>query len=241
MVNEKIEQLIKEEKENQEKIITQNQEIDDLLQRERESSIEEEQIKEEQGKVESEEIDKLLNEENKHIKRLHQIVKDTIKKEKLLISGLLNPAEETLTFGQKLSDKVASFGGSWKFIISFGIFLTIWMTINSILPLITRFDPYPFILLNLLLSTIAALQAPIIMMSQNRKEAKERIRSENDYMIDLKSEMQIRSLHKKMNLLLEKQIKTLYESQTRQFMILKEINHKLDVVNNDIIKIKNPQ
>jgi uncharacterized membrane protein len=239
MENNKIEQLLKEEKENQEKIIAQNREIDELLQRERESSIEEEQIKEEQDQVEAEEIDKLLNEENKHIKRLHKIVRQTIKKEKLLISSLLNPEEETLTFGQKLSDKVASFGGSWKFIISFGIFLIIWMTLNSILPLVTRFDPYPFILLNLLLSTIAALQAPVIMMSQNRKEAKERIRGENDYMIDLKSEMQIRSLHKKMNLLLEKQMNTLYESQTKQFMILKEINHKLDALNNDMIKIKN--
>ncbi len=233
MENNKIEQLIKEEKENQEKIIAQNREIDDLLKRERESSIEEEQVKEEQDQIEAEEINKLVGEENEHIRRLHKIVKDTIKKEKLLIHSLSNPAEETLTFGQKLSDKVASFGGSWKFIISFGIFLVIWMTINSILPLVTRFDPYPFILLNLLLSTIAALQAPIIMMSQNRKEAKERIRSENDYMIDLKSEIQIRSLHKKMNLLLEKQIKTLYESQTRQLMILKEINRKLDWVHND--------
>jgi uncharacterized membrane protein len=232
MNNETIEQLIKEEKENQEKIIAQSQEIDELLKKERGSSIEEEQVKEEQDQVEAEEMNKLLGEENEHIKRLHKIVRDTIKKEKLLIHSLLNPTEETLTFGQRLSDKVASFGGSWKFIISFGIFLAIWMTLNSILPLITRFDPYPFILLNLLLSTIAALQAPIIMMSQNRKEAKERIRSENDYMIDLKSEMQIRSLHKKMNLLLEKQIKTLYESQTRQFMILKEINHKLDTANN---------
>jgi uncharacterized membrane protein len=95
-----------------------------------------------------------------------------------------------------------------------------------------KFDPYPFILLNLILSTIAALQAPVIMMSQNRVEEKDRMRSENDYLINLKAEMQIRSLHQKMDLLLEEQIKTLFDTQEKQFTLLKEINTKLDKLSN---------
>ena len=91
-----------------------------------------------------------------------------------------------------------------------------------------KFDPYPFILMNLILSCIAALQAPVIMMSQNRQEEKDRMRNENDYLINLKAEMQIRSLHQKMDLLLKEQIKTLFDTQEKQFALLKEINLKLD-------------
>jgi uncharacterized membrane protein len=91
-----------------------------------------------------------------------------------------------------------------------------------------KFDPYPFILMNLILSCIAALQAPIIMMSKNRREEKDRKRSENDYLINLKAEMQIRSLNQKIDLLLEEQIKTLFETQEKQFDLLNEINLKLD-------------
>jgi uncharacterized membrane protein len=142
----------------------------------------------------------------------------------------LNPPLETLTRGQKISDKVAQFGGSWKFIILFGIILTLWIIFNIVAIGYWKFDPYPFILMNLILSCIAALQAPIIMMSQNRQEEKDRMRSENDYLINLKAEMQIRSLHQKMDLLLEEQIKTLFETQSKQFTLLKEINLKLDKI-----------
>ena len=109
----------------------------------------------------------------------------------------------------------------------FGIILTLWIIFNAIAIAGYRFDPYPFILMNLILSCIAALQAPVIMMSQNRQEEKDRKRSENDYMINLKAEMQIRSLHQKMDLLLEDQIKTLFDSQAKQFDLLKEINLQL--------------
>jgi uncharacterized membrane protein len=91
-----------------------------------------------------------------------------------------------------------------------------------------KFDPYPFILMNLILSCIAALQAPVIMMSQNRQEEKDRMNSENDYLINLKAEMQIRSMNQKIDLLLEEQIKTLFETQEKQFVLLTEINKKLD-------------
>ncbi|MBI3233911.1 MAG: DUF1003 domain-containing protein [Bacteroidetes bacterium] len=174
------------------------------------------------------EIDDLLSDENEHLNKLHRIVRDNIKSEELIIHNLLNPPEETLTAGQKISDKVALFGGSWRFIILFGILLTLWIIYNVVAVGYWRFDPFPFILMNLILSCIAALQAPIIMMSQNRQEEKDRMRSENDYLINLKAEMQIRSLHQKMDLLLEEQIKTLFETQEKQFILLKEIQTKLD-------------
>lgn len=174
------------------------------------------------------EIGNLLSDENKHLDKLHQIVKDTIKAEELIIHNLLNPPLETLSTGQKISDKVARFGGSWRFIILFGVILTIWIIFNVLAIGLYKFDPYPFILMNLILSCIAALQAPVIMMSQNRQEEKDRMRSENDYLINLKAEMQIRSLHQKMDLLLEEQIKTLFETQEKQFNLLQEISLKTD-------------
>jgi uncharacterized membrane protein len=174
------------------------------------------------------EIEELLDSESKHLDKLHQIVKDTLESEQLIVRNLLNPPEETLSQGQKISDKVARFGGSWKFIIFFGVVLTLWILFNVLAFINYRFDPYPFILMNLILSCIAALQAPIIMMSQNRQEEKDRMRSENDYLINLKAEMQIRSLQQKMDLLLEEEIKTLFDTQEKQFALLKEINLKIN-------------
>ncbi len=180
--------------------------------------------------MKNKEVDELLADENEHLNKLHQIVKETLKEEELIIHNLLNPPLEILSQGQKISDKMALFGGSWRFIILFGIILTLWIIFNSIAIGYYKFDPYPFILMNLILSCIAALQAPIIMMSQNRQEEKDRMRSENDYLINLKAEMQIRSLHQKMDLLLEKQIKTLFDTQQKQFDLLKEISSKLNKV-----------
>ena len=184
--------------------------------------------------MKNEEIDELLFEENEHLNKLHQIVKETLKAEELIIKNLLNPPLETLTQGQKISDRVAMFGGSWRFISLFGIVLTLWIIFNSVAVGYYKFDPYPFILMNLILSCIAALQAPIIMMSQNRQEEKDRMRSENDYLINLKAEMQIRSLHQKMDLLLEDQIKTLFNTQEKQFILLKEISAKIDAFEKDL-------
>ena len=178
--------------------------------------------------MENKDIDQLLNQQSEQIDKLHNIVNDTIREEKLIINNLLHPPKEIITTGQSVSDKVARFGGSWKFIILFGIILTLWIIFNSVAP--KGFDPYPFILMNLILSTIAALQAPIIMMSQNRQEEKDRMRSENDYLINLKAEMEIRSLHQKMDLLLEEQIKTLFDTQAKQFAMLQEMIKKLDLL-----------
>ena len=178
--------------------------------------------------MDNKEIEQLLSEENEHLCKLHKIVEETMKEEEFIINNLMHPPQEILTRGQHISDKVARFGGSWKFIISFSIILALWILVNIAAGRKNGFDPYPFILMNLILSTIAALQAPVIMMSQNRQEEKDRMRSENDYMINLKAEMEIRSLHQKVDLLLEEQIKTLFDSQAKQFGMLQEINAKLD-------------
>ena len=169
----------------------------------------------------------LLKSENEQLIKLQKIVAQTIEEEKLIVENLLHPPKETLTRGQSISDKVARFGGSWKFIISFSVILTLWILFNTLTPKRDDFDPYPFILMNLVLSAIAALQAPIIMMSQNRKEEKDRKRSENDYLINLKAELEVRGLHQKIDLLLEEQIKILFESQAKQLEILKSIEDKV--------------
>ena len=169
----------------------------------------------------------LLKTEDEQLNKLKQIVQLAIKEEKLIADNLLNQPKEILSRGQSISDKVASFGGSWKFIIIFSIILSVWILFNTLLPQKVDFDPYPFILMNLVLSAIAALQAPIIMMSQNRKEEKDRKRSENDYLINLKAEMELRNLDKKMDLLIEEQIKVLFDSQATQLDLLKKIEKKL--------------
>ncbi len=169
----------------------------------------------------------LLASEDEQLKKLQEIVKKAIAEEQLIINNLLHPPTDTLTKGQIISDKVANFGGSWAFIISFFIVLVSWIAFNTLALSTLVFDPYPFILMNLILSCIAALQAPIIMMSQNRQEEKDRKRSENDYLINLKSELEIRALNQKIDLLLEEQIKILFDSQAKQLEILKNIEQKM--------------
>jgi uncharacterized membrane protein len=173
-------------------------------------------------------ISQVSSDENEYLDKLHKIVEQTIKEEGLIINNLLHPPADILSSGQKLSDKIARFGGSWKFIALFGIILVLWIAYNVSVLSSKAFDPYPFILMNLILSCIAALQAPIIMMSQNRQEEKDRMSSENDYLINLKAEIGIRSLHQKMDLLLGEQIKTLYEIQAKQFTLLQEISAKME-------------
>lgn len=172
-------------------------------------------------------INILLESEDEQLKKLQQIVRQTIAEEKLMVENLVHQPKDILSRGQSISDKVASFGGSWKFIITFSVILSCWILFNTVLPEKAAFDPYPFILMNLVLSAIAALQAPIIMMSQNRKEEKDRKRGENDYLINLKAELEVRSLHQKIDLLIEEQIKVLFDSQATQLELLKKIDEKL--------------
>jgi uncharacterized membrane protein len=112
--------------------------------------------------------------------------------------------EERLTFGQRIADRVASFGGSWTFIIIFGVILAVWVFINSAALFSKHFDPYPYILLNLFLSMIASVQAPVIMMSQNRLSAKDRLKSDLDYEVNLKAELEVAHLHRKVDHIYER-------------------------------------
>lgn len=157
--------------------------------------------------------------------KLQAIVQKSIDEQKLVVDNLLNEPKEILTRGQSISDKVARFGGSWSFIISFSVLLFFWILFNTYAA--KKFDPFPFILMNLVLSTIAALQAPVIMMSQNRKEERDRKRNENDYMINLKAELQVRSLHQKIDLMQKEQMKVLYETQAKQLELLERIEKAL--------------
>ena len=155
----------------------------------------------------------LLETENQQLSKLHEIVKKAIEEEQLLTREINeHDATVPLSFGDRLADQVAMFGGSWSFIVSFLLLMGLWIATNVYF-LKGGFDPYPFILLNLILSCIAALQAPVIMMSQNRKEAKDRQRAQNDYLINLKAELEIRSLHQKMDLSVIDQFKHLCDIQ----------------------------
>lgn len=160
--------------------------------------------------------------ENQQLQKLNNIVLEAIEEEKLLSGKLAEFEDKNPPFVSRLADKVATFGGSWKFIVSFAVSMLFWISIN-VLFLTKPFDPYPFILLNLVLSTIAALQAPLIMMSQNRKEEKDRQRAVNDYMINLKSEIEVRNLHGKLDLLITEQMQTLFEIQKTQMALMEDI------------------
>lgn len=147
-------------------------------------------------------------------------------KERKTISTKVDDEEEKSTIGQKIADKVAEFGGSWTFILSFLGFLILWISFNVFMLSNKGFDPYPFILLNLILSCVAALQAPVIMMSQNRQEQKDRSRAKNDYMVNLKSEIEIRVLHEKIDHLIKHQEQSLLELQKIQIDMINEVlNH----------------
>ena len=174
-------------------------------------------------------LKELMNSESLRVQQLDALVKESIAEEELLSSKLLElERDERLTLGQKIADKVADFGGSWIFIISFMFLVVLWISLNTIWATNQKFDPYPFILLNLILSCIAALQAPVIMMSQNRQEDKDRQRSRSDFMVNLKAELEIRGLHRKIDLLISDEMKTLFQVQQTQVELLLKIQSQLD-------------
>lgn len=155
-------------------------------------------------------------------------VLDSIKNQEIITTAILAEKEEIpSSTGQRLADKVASFGGSWSFIIIFSLIIFFWIAANVILLADKGFDPYPFILLNLILSCLAALQAPVIMMSQNRQEDKDRQRSKQDYMINLKAELEIHTLHEKLDHLIIHQQQELLNIQQIQVEMSKDIMNKM--------------
>ena len=168
-------------------------------------------------------VDKFITKENLKITKMNQLVADAIANNESIIQTLLQANTVKLTTGQKMADSVASFGGSRRFIIIFWVVLVAWIITNGVFLMNKGFDPYPFILLNLILSCLAAIQAPIIMMSQNRKEEIDRKRAEDDYIINLKAETQIRNMDEKINILVIEQMKKMFKIQEGQIELLNEI------------------
>lgn len=168
-------------------------------------------------------ITQLIEQEVGEVSQLEEEVIQAIHANKILSENIEEDINEPLTVGQKVADKIAAFGGSWTFIIIFFSFLALWMAVNVWLLSTRSFDPYPFILLNLILSCLAAIQAPIIMMSQNRQEDKDRRRSEHDYKVNLKAEIEIRLLHEKLDHLMVHQNQRLLEIQELQSDYLADI------------------
>lgn len=167
-------------------------------------------------------VEEILREEHGEYSDLDREVAESIARQETIAENTEDDFEEHRTLGERFSDNLASFGGSWAFLISFGFVLVVWMGINGLMGEVKAFDPYPFILLNLVLSCIAAVQAPIIMMSQKRQESKDRLRSLNDYQVNLKAELEIRHLHEKMDHLVTRQWQRLAEIQQVQLEMLQE-------------------
>ncbi|HPI53036.1 MAG TPA: DUF1003 domain-containing protein [Chitinophagaceae bacterium] len=165
----------------------------------------------------------LIVQEKGEIAAIDRDVMDAIKNNSILSENIQEDIEAQTTFGQRLADKIATFGGSWTFILSFFGFIVVWILINVWVLIQKPFDPYPFILLNLIISCLASLQAPIIMMSQNRQEEKDRQRSEHDYQINLKAELEIKLLSEKIDHLLVQQNKKLLEIQEIQTDYLEDL------------------
>jgi len=163
-------------------------------------------------------IKELLNQEQSDLAQIMSI----IEKRENTSENINDAYDEQTTFGQRLADKIAAFGGSWAFIITFFAILIGWMLVNTLVLGHRAYDPYPFILLNLVLSSLAALQAPVIMMSQNRQEERDRLRAENDYNVNLKAELEIRSLHDKIDHIMIQKWNTLITMQEMQLRILEE-------------------
>jgi uncharacterized membrane protein len=168
-----------------------------------------------------------LEDEKGELSTIETEVVNSLREGEILTRNVDREFDEERTLGARLADRIAEFGGSWKFIIIFISFLVLWIAGNVVLLATRRFDPYPFILLNLLLSCLAAMQAPVIMMSQNRQEAKDRLRARHDYQINLKAEIEIRSLHEKIDHLIFKQSQRLLEIQEIQMELMKELSEKL--------------
>ncbi len=167
-------------------------------------------------------VEELLRDESGEITEIERRVAESLATHETLAENVEERFEDRRTFGEVVSDHLASFGGSWLFIMSFMILLGIWIAFNLARGDQQAFDPYPFILLNLILSCIAAQQAPIIMMSQKRQEAKDRLRSLNDYQVNLKAELEIRHLHEKLDHLISRQWQRLAEIQQLQLEMMQD-------------------
>ena len=170
-------------------------------------------------------VQSLLQEEKGELTSLERSVVESLARHETLAQDVEAQFQKKLSLGERMADRIADFGGSWTFILLFAGVILFWILLNAVFLLGRAFDPYPFILLNLLLSCLAAVQAPIIMMSQNRQEARDRLRSENDYRVNLKAELEIRHLHEKLDHLLQHQWERLMEIQQIQIELMNELVH----------------
>jgi uncharacterized membrane protein len=158
----------------------------------------------------------ILEADKGELSTLEEQVMKSLREQDILSKNINVEFEEQLTFGERMADRIAEFGGSWRFIAIFAAVLLLWIGVNTAVIILRPFDPYPFILLNLVLSCLAAIQAPIIMMSQNRQEDKDRLQSQHDYLVNLKAELEIRHLHDKVDHLINNQWQRLLEIQEIQ-------------------------
>ncbi len=168
-------------------------------------------------------IEDMLEKDKGELSSLEDEVVNSFKEHELLAENLNQQFERDLILSERIADKLATTVGSWSFIIGFGVFLLVWMAINTVLIIRHEFDPYPFILLNLVLSCLAAIQAPVIMMSQKRQESRDRLRADQDYQINLKAELQIRHLNARMDQLITHQWRRLLEIQKIQTQLMQEL------------------
>jgi uncharacterized membrane protein len=171
-------------------------------------------------------VESMLEQSVGEITALENSVVERIARHETLATDVDADFDRALTLGERVADRVASFGGSWAFILLFGGVIVAWMALNTFLLATRAFDPFPYILLNLLLSCLAAVQAPVIMMSQNRQEARDRARARNDYLVNLKAELEIRLLHEKLDHLLRHQWERLMEIQEIQVELMNELAHR---------------
>ncbi len=174
-------------------------------------------------------IESFLTKQIGELTSLEKTVLESLK-DKTTLTDKLDDDVRPSTYGERIADKVAEFGGSWTFIISFSVFLLVWILLNIFWLANKAFDPYPFILLNLILSTIAAMQAPVIMMSQNRQEDKDRDRAKNDYMVNLKAEMEVRMLHEKIDHMIISQQQEVLEIHKVQIDLMNDILKRVEKI-----------
>jgi uncharacterized membrane protein len=168
----------------------------------------------------------LLEDEKGELTAIEREVLESLRQQETLSRNPDEELQSALTTGQRLADRIAAVGGSWRFITLFAIVLLVWIVINTIVLAARPFDPYPFILLNLVLSCLAAIQAPVIMMSQNRQEARDRLQAMRDYQVNLKAELEIRHLHQKLDHLLSHQWERLVEIQEIQMELINEVRSR---------------
>jgi uncharacterized membrane protein len=169
-------------------------------------------------------IHNMLLQEKRELTGLEREVLKSLKEHEIVAQNVEEQFQQKLTFGERLADRISAFGGSWIFIGLFAVVLVTWIVLNMRFLFFQPFDPFPYILLNLVLSCLAAIQAPVIMMSQNRQEARDRLRSQSDYQVNLKAELEIRQLHEKIDHLISRQWKHLMEIQDIQTQIMSELS-----------------